>query len=51
MMAKSVKLEARTYTLLKQRKIKKVDGNFETFNDVIRRLVNEKEADSNEGEY
>lgn len=39
---KSIKVETRTWTILKSRKIKKPNGNWETFDEVIMRLENEE---------
>jgi hypothetical protein len=43
MKQKSVKLEARTWLLLKEAKIKKADGSWETFNETIKRLMSDDE--------
>ena len=39
---KTIKLECRTWSDLRDAKIKKPDGNFETFNEVIQRLVKDE---------
>ena len=40
---KTIRLECRTWTELKERRIKKSDGNWETFSETIKRLIDEKE--------
>ena len=43
MKTKSIKVEVRTWIDLKQRKIKKPNGDWETFNELLARLIKEKE--------
>jgi len=45
MTTKTIKIECRTWTLLKERRIKKPNGDWETFGEVIRRLLNEYKED------
>ena len=40
---KTIRLECRTWTNLKDRKIRKPDGNWETFSETIKRLLDEKQ--------
>lgn len=39
MITKTIKIEARTWKLLKDRKQKKPDGNWETFAELVDRLL------------
>lgn len=41
METKTIKVEPRTWILLKERKIKKPDGEWETFAEVVERLLKE----------
>ena len=41
MKTKTIKVETRTWTSLKERKIQKPNGNWETFDELIARLLKE----------